>query len=194
LEFYKGSPDSDEKKIIFGKFEIVVKNLTETLNELIETLKVHIDNDKECETLAFEELFNTTMETFSGHIMESRAIVTHDFSKAEILDYPKSYLESIMLNLLSNAIKYRSPERQPKIHFWTEWANGKVMLAISDNGLGIDLNKYGRKLFKFNSTFHSHPDAKGVGLYMTKVQIESMGGHIEVESKVDMGTTFRVTF
>jgi len=43
-------------------------------------------------------------------------------------------------------------------------------------------------------TFHKHKNANGIGLYITKNQIESMNGIITVESKVDEGTTFKITF
>jgi len=69
-----------------------------------------------------------------------------------------------------------------------------LMLVIQDNGLGINLNKHGEKLFGMYKTFHQHPNARGIGLFMTKSQIESMGGTIEVESQVNVGTTFKINF
>jgi signal transduction histidine kinase len=101
-------------------------------------------------------------------------------------------MESIMLNLLSNSIRYSSPDRIAKIHFSTEINNNEVMFIAKDNGLGIDLQKHGHKLFGLNNTFHRHPDSKGVGLFMTKTQIEAIGGSITVESEVDKGTTFKI--
>jgi nitrogen fixation/metabolism regulation signal transduction histidine kinase len=67
-----------------------------------------------------------------------------------------------------------------------------VILMAKDNGLGIDLKKYGDRLFRLNNTFHRHPDSKGVGLYMIKTQIEAIGGSISVESEEDKGTTFKI--
>jgi sensor histidine kinase regulating citrate/malate metabolism len=63
---------------------------------------------------------------------------------------------------------------------------------VRDNGLGIDLKKHGHRLFGLNNTFHRHPDSKGVGLYMTKTQIEAIGGSITVVSEEDKGTTFKI--
>ena len=70
----------------------------------------------------------------------------------------------------------------------------KTQLLFSDNGLGIDLNKHENKLFGLNKVFHRHKDSKGVGLYIVKNQIESLGGSISCISKVDKGTTFVITF
>jgi signal transduction histidine kinase len=67
-------------------------------------------------------------------------------------------------------------------------------LEISDNGRGIDLNQYGDKMFGMYKTFHSNPDAKGIGLFITKNQVETMGGSISVTSTVNIGTTFKIKF
>jgi hypothetical protein len=67
-----------------------------------------------------------------------------------------------------------------------------IELSIIDNGLGIDLKKHKAKLFGMYKTFHHNKDARGIGLFITKNQIESLGGKIEVESEIDKGTTFKI--
>jgi len=94
--------------------------------------------------------------------------------------------------LLSNAIRYSAPHRTPRIHFYTEMKNNEILLIAKDNGLGIDLKKHGHKIFGLNNTFHRHPDSKRVGLFMTKTQIEAVGGAITLDSKVNKGTTFKI--
>ncbi|RZL06168.1 MAG: ATP-binding protein, partial [Hymenobacter sp.] len=102
--------------------------------------------------------------------------------------------DSILLNLLSNAIKYRSPTRPAFIRLLARQELGAVVLAVQDNGLGIDLVKNQAKLFGMYKTFHDNEDARGVGLFITKNQVEAMAGTISVESNVDVGTTFTVHF
>tara|TARA_B110000090_G_C13285031_1_gene409632 strand:+ start:88 stop:324 length:237 start_codon:yes stop_codon:yes gene_type:complete len=68
-----------------------------------------------------------------------------------------------------------------------------IKLMARDNGLGIDLKNNGHRLFGLGNTFHRHSDSKGVGLFMTKTQIEAVGGSITVESEVDRGSTFIIT-
>lgn len=68
-------------------------------------------------------------------------------------------MESIMQNLMSNSIRYRSPERIPSIHFWTEINTTEILLMARNNGLGIDLKKHGNRLFGLSNTFHRHPDS-----------------------------------
>jgi signal transduction histidine kinase len=192
LSFYKESKDEEDRRVLLQKFETVIQHLTTSLNELMETLRIQEDTEKTRELIMFEDIFIKIKETLAGSILETGSRVTADFSKAKKIEYPRSYLESIMLNLLSNAIKYRSPERIPEIHFQTKYHNGQAILTVSDNGLGIDLQIYGDQLFNLNKTFHEHPEARCVGLFITRTQVEAMGGSISAESKVDEGTTFIV--
>jgi len=60
--------------------------------------------------------------------------------------------------------------------------------------LGIDMNKFGDKLFGLHKTFHGHKDARGVGLFLVKTQVEALGGSIAAESEIDKGTTFIIRF
>jgi signal transduction histidine kinase len=69
-----------------------------------------------------------------------------------------------------------------------------VILEVSDNGLGINLDRYGHQVFKLRKTFHRHPDSRGIGLFMIKNQIEAMGGKIKVNSVEGEGSTFVITF
>ena len=191
-DFYKESTDLNDKAMLFSKVEIVIDRLNETLNELIDSLKIQGNKDIIFDTVTFDTLFAKILAIFDIQILDSKAVVTANFCEAPTIEYPKLYLESILLNLLSNAIRYRAPNRIAQIHFRTEIKNNEIILIATDNGLGIDLKKYGHKLFGLNNTFHRHPDSKGVGLFMTKTQIEAVGGSINVESEVDKGSTFKI--
>jgi PAS domain S-box-containing protein len=194
LNLYKISEDEIDKNILFEKFETVIIHLSSTLNTLVDSLKISENNNKEQENLSFKEIFEKTKEIITGQIIETGAKIESDFSKAPDILYNRTYLDSIMLNLLTNALKYRSLDRVAEISIKTERENDHVRLSVSDNGLGIDLEKHGHKLFGLNKTFHRHSDAKGVGLYITKTQIDSMGGTISATSKVNQGTVFTVNF
>jgi signal transduction histidine kinase len=189
----ENSPVS-EFQLIFSKIEKVSKNLVETLNELLEMLHVKNNKDLKKIKMAFQQILEKEIENLEGEIMKTSAEIHSDFSASPSVEYPRAYLESIFHNLLSNALKYRSPDRAPHIQFKSEQKNGKIFLVVSDNGLGIDLDRFGDKLFGLRKTFHEHPDARGVGLFMTKAQIEAFGGKILVQSKVGVGTTFTVRF
>lgn len=194
LFLYKELKSDEEKEKIFHSFETVTQRLSVTLNDLLENIKIKEDINKKGELLSFEKKLKNVKEMFEAEILESKAIITSDFSKAPNVTFPRTYLESIFLNLLSNALKYSSKERTPEIHFETNIVNEQIVFTVKDNGLGINLKKFGNKVFGLNQTFHRGIDSKGIGLFMTKSQVEAMGGTISVESEVNKGTTFIITF
>lgn len=193
-KFYKEAEDEEERSELFDKFEIVIGHLSSTLNTLVEVIQTREQSTKVTQELSFEKILTKTQEIISSQITLSGAIIKSDFSKAPAVHYNDIYLNSIFLNLISNAIKYRSEDRTPEIYLESKIENGKTIFMVTDNGLGINMEKHGHKLFGLNKVFHHHPEAKGVGLYMTKIQIEAMGGSIAASSKVGEGSTFTVIF
>lgn len=104
------------------------------------------------------------------------------------------YLDSIVLNFITNAIKYRCYDKKSYLRITAETTPHYNILRFADNGVGIDLERFGDKLFGMYKKFHKREDSRGIGLFITKNQIESMGGKIEVESEVNKGTTFSIYF
>jgi len=194
IQFYKSEKTDEGRQIMFEKFEITVQRLGETLNNLMDVLIIKQGNKPLISTVYFDNVFFKVKSGLEMSINDVNAQIETDFSAAPSIEYSAIYLESIIFNLLSNAIKYSSPNRMPIIKVTTSIVENKVMLTVSDNGLGLDLNKQGNKLFGLNKVFHSHPEAKGVGLFITKAQVESMGGQIFAECEVDKGCTFCIIF
>ncbi len=106
----------------------------------------------------------------------------------------EAYLDSIILNLLTNAIKYRDANKQSEVVLSTYVQDDFIVLSVKDNGLGLDMNKYGDKMFSLYQTFHNNKKARGLGLFITKSQVESIGGKIEFKSQVNIGSQFLVYF
>ena len=190
LGLYRSTKNEDKKVEIFDKFEIVIDHLTETLNALIETISIKHSANEITKELCFEQTLLKTKEILAAELIESSAKISCDFSKAKNVKYNPIYLESIFLNLVSNSLKYRSEDKVPEISITSNTVNGRITLEFEDNGLGIDMKSNGHKLFGLNKVFHKHPDAKGIGLFLTKAQIIAMGGSISAKSKVGVGTTF----
>lgn len=103
-----------------------------------------------------------------------------------------AYIDSILHNLLSNAMKYCRPDTPCQVTVQAYEEGDFVVIAVADNGVGIDLMKDGDKLFRMSSRLHTDKEGKGLGLFLTKHQIETMGGSIEVESTPGKGSVFRV--
>ncbi len=182
-----------EKAVLFEMFEKVAQHLQGTLNDLIDSLRIKEDIGKERHPVNFEAILAKTKEILASQILESNVLITDNFDIKSI-EYPSAYLESIFLNLLSNAIKYRSAQRPLRVNMGTSIHHGSVSLTVEDNGEGIDMTRNGDKLFGFYKTFHARSDSKGLGLFITKTQIDAMGGTISVESEVNQGAKFTIVF
>lgn len=195
LNLLKDETDDDMRNMFLEKINIAFENLSTTVMDLTNVVRIRQDTEIPKEELFFQDIVSKHIINLEMQIKETASTITYDFNACDKINYPKIYLESIILNLLTNAIKYRSSKRAPQIIF-KSYINddGMITLTCEDNGMGINLEKYGAKLFGLNKTFHEHPDAKGTGLFITKNQVETMGGTIFAESEVDKGTKFIIYF
>lgn len=117
--------------------------------------------------------------------------ITSDESVAIVSN--KIYLETTLVNLIGNAIKYRKHNQKVIINVDITKKQGGVEIRITDNGLGIDMVKDNSKLFKMFHRLHDHVEGSGIGLYLSSKMIQNLGGKIEVESELGVGTTFVIS-
>jgi len=185
------------------KLELIdnIKNVSDSLNTTIEHLNevvtIQTNADQHKENIDFASTLDQVCTSISQIISSNNATILPDFSDAKSVDYIPAYMDSILLNLLTNAIKYKHADRDPIITIKTSLDfrdNDRVILEIKDNGAGIDMEKFGDKVFGMYKTFHYNKDAVGIGLFITKNQIESLNGEIAVHSVLDEGTTFTIKF
>jgi signal transduction histidine kinase len=193
-EFILEAEDAEEQKILVSKLEPVIESLKSTFNELVESIQIRQDRNVKSDHLNFAACLQETLDGLVVEIKKAEARISSDFEEAPAITYPHKYLASIFYNLISNAIKYQSPHRTLSLSLASKVREGNIVLTVSDNGLGIDLHKHKDNIFKIGKVFHRHPNAKGLGLFMTKTQVEAMGGRIWVESLPDEGSTFSVEF
>lgn len=194
VEFIQETEDVDEHRLLISKLEPVIESLKNTFNELVESIQIRQDNDIKSDTLILSTCLQEALDGLRMEIKKANAKIDIDFKEAPAVIYPHKYLASIFYNLISNAIKYQSPERPLSLTLASRMEEGNVVLTVQDNGLGIDLVKHKDNIFKIGKIFHRHPDAKGLGLFMTKAQVEAMGGKIWVESLPDQGSIFSIEF
>ncbi|WP_299438684.1 PAS domain-containing sensor histidine kinase [uncultured Aquimarina sp.] len=194
LELAEEEKDPVEKTEIMGHVKRVSGELSNTMVHLNEIVMVQTNVNQELKQVNLHKYIERTIFVLKGDIHQKSAEIINKVSKNIFVEYNPVYLESILLNLISNSLKYKHPERNPEIKIDAFCENDQLILQISDNGIGIDIKKHGEHLFGMYKTFHKNKDAVGIGLFLTKSQIETMGGTIEVESKVNIGTSFKILF
>ncbi len=169
------------------------ESLKDSLATLIKVSEIKLNKEIKFDDCDFGQIIEDVCNQLQGTIFEKNALISKNLTVARI-SYPKLYLENIVYNLISNALKYSKSDRNPEISIITAKYNNRTVLKVKDNGIGIDLIKYGNRVFKLNEIFHEGYDSKGIGLFITKTQIESFGGSISVKSIPEEGSEFTVTF
>lgn len=185
--------DQELKEILSG-FNKSTHQLNDTINDLVKVIIIKDNPSIKKEAVLIKEIFENVFSQLNFQIELYKPIIKLNFEKVSIINTNKAYIESILLNLLTNSIKYKSENRKLKITITTEEIDDTVVLIFKDNGIGIDLARNKDKVFGLYQRFHNYPDSKGLGLYLVKSQVETMGGTIDIESEVNKGTTFTLTF
>ncbi len=187
--------DNEEEKLtLFKMLKTSTNKLEETIQNLNEIISVQNNLNQAKSILNLKQEIERTFLVVNDVMLESGVTIKNNVADNINLEVIPAYLDSILLNLVTNAIKYRSPERQPIIEISTQTEGDYLVLLVKDNGLGLDLNKFKDKLFGMYKTFHNNPNSRGIGLFITKNQIEAMNGKIDVESQVNVGSTFKIYF
>lgn len=183
----------DEKQKMFEHIHTAATNMDGLIKDLNVILSIRSSINVTKEKVLIKSLIKSIKHTLELQIMESNAQITMEFEdNATELFTVKSYLESILYNLINNAIKFHSSERLPKIIISSKRENGDLVISVSDNGKGIDLKRHGKQIFGLYKRFHLEVEGQGLGLVITKSQVEALGGKITVESEVNVGTKFMV--
>jgi PAS domain S-box-containing protein len=194
LNFLEKEDSPTERDDLMQHLKRVSRSLNETLFNLNEVVSIRNNLNLIIEPLNLFEYILQALRVLEEQILMKKVIIINEVDKDIMINYNPAYLESILLNFISNAIKYCSPDRQSKIELSVSNENGEMVLNIRDNGIGIDMKKNGDKLFGMYKTFSNNPDARGIGLFITKNQIDAMGGRVEVESILGAGSTFKIYF
>ncbi|MEP2278248.1 PAS domain S-box protein, partial [Maribacter sp.] len=177
-KFLNEEEDEDEIKNLNKMITSAAESLSETITHLNDVVQVKTGALEKLQSISILTTVNHIAKSINGLLEEQNASLEINISKTHFVSAVPAYLESIFLNILTNALKYSSPKRTPVIKIKSKIKKDKILISFTDNGQGIDLNKHGDKIFGMYKTFHKHKDAKGIGLFITKNQIESMNGSI----------------
>lgn len=188
-KFLNKEEDEEERKNINRMITNATESLSETIAHLNDVVQVKTGALEKLQSISILNTVNQITRSINGLLEEQNTKLKIDVPKSHFVHAVPAYLESIFLNVLTNALKYSSTQRTPVIEIKSKIIGEDILISFKDNGQGIDLNRHGNTIFGMYKTFHKHKDAKGIGLFITKNQVESMSGTISIESKVDEGTT-----
>jgi signal transduction histidine kinase len=160
--------------------------------DINKTLQIKNELKEKKEIIFFSKLVSDIVDSIGNLIDKDNVQINPDFSVVDEIFSIKAYFHSIFFNLITNSIKYAKPGETAQIEIKSKTENGKIILIFKDNGIGIDLNRNGGKVFGLYERFHAHVEGKGIGLFMVKTQVEAIGGKISIESEPNKGTEFTI--
>ena len=184
--------DTVKKEVVFQEVALCVKRLEKTLNGLIEMIDFQKNNNRVTQEINIAHSFEEVLELVSRDLKEAGGTIEVNIPKEIQINFIQAYITSIFYNLLSNAIKYRSYQRKLNILVFVKQKEDFTVISITDNGIGIDLNRYGHFLFQPFKRLTLEREGTGIGLSIINNVVRKNGGKVEVESKLDQGTTFHV--
>ena len=191
LNFIHKTKDISKKLELFDRFEEAVHRLDNTISGLGEIIEMQEADNSTAKTIYFQDILEQVLAEYSYKVIATDAKIDASFELCPSIVYLESYLTSIMTNMVTNALKYHREGQPPVLVIRSKKEEGMVVLTFSDKGIGMDLERYGKNLFKPFKRFTSQAEGKGIGLHIIKSMMEKNGGRIELESKPGVGTTFR---
>jgi PAS domain S-box-containing protein len=182
---------SEDREQSLGYLFDSARRLDDVIKDLNMILQMRQNINEQTEDVSLAEIVKDVELSITDLVKRNRVSITTDFNEVKSITTLKSYLYSIFYNLITNSIKYKQDGIDPVINISSLKTDDHVLIKFSDNGLGIDLQTHGSKLFGLYKRFHpEHAEGKGVGLFMTKTQVEALGGKVSVKSEVNIGTEF----
>ncbi|GAB3226223.1 hypothetical protein GCM10027346_08330 [Hymenobacter seoulensis] len=185
--------DPDAERLM-TMFEEALHQIQGTIQGLAQVVQAERQNQEfPIEAVDLQKLTESIIQSIGTQATERKAEFKLDFQVVPALLFARLNLQSILYNLISNALKYCHPDRPPVVSVTTRLtAAGSPLLLVQDNGLGLDLSRFGPDLFQMFRRFHDHVPGSGLGLYLVNRIVQQAGGHIEVSSTLGSGTTFRI--
>lgn len=185
--------DAGESREITAALSNSINILDSTIIDLNQILEVNRNAANESEVISLKMLADDLMLNIDDLIKAENVKINTDFSAADCIVAVKKYMYGIFYNLVTNGIKNRRPGIAPAILIATRRNGDALEIVFKDNGKGIE-EKYIKELFGLYKKFDKSIEGKGIGLFITKMQVENLGGKIAVESEPGRGTMVKLEF
>jgi signal transduction histidine kinase len=183
-----------EEKINFCISE--VNRLNHMVDQLL--LLARFENQKQNiknETIYLNAIILDNLTRFSEKIESKKIKIITSFSDDYYIQSDNYLVSIIISNLLSNAIKYSDSTGEIRIKLSQN--EHHITFSISDNGIGIapdDMNKIFNSFYRSDVTNHAQIKGTGLGLSIVKRLCDLLKFEISVDSKLNVGTTFSLSF
>ena len=171
------------------------ERLSEMIDDLLELEKIESGGlvIKKEKIYPHKEI-NKILGTIEALLVEKKLVVENLIEEDLVIKTDKESFRTIFSNLLNNAIKYSPNQSMVTFNSFKDKKN--LFISIKDNGYGIEKNSLKRVFERFyrTSKARAHTRGTGLGLALVKQLSSRIGSRIKVESKINVGTEFFVSF
>jgi two-component system sensor histidine kinase/response regulator len=177
------------------KMLLMMKESVRNLDDFIQSIHDYYNLNRgelEIQEIDFKEIVNEQTRIFNFTYLMSDVRFETTIEQKETFRGDEISIKLILNNLLSNAFKYQKKENKDKlVELKILVENGKAIIEVKDNGVGIDQNYIG-DIFNMFFRASSQEVGSGFGLYNVKAAVTKLNGKITVDSEINKGTCFQV--
>jgi signal transduction histidine kinase len=188
------SKDESFNRDIVRMIKTSTVNLDDVIHDLVAIVQVKSRLEVACKRMKIALIIDRVLQELQPEIQTNLIEINNDVNKELEFEVNEALAHSVFANIVKNSVRYRDEKRRSVISFSAREEQGKVELQIADNGIGFDSEYYKEKLFKPFLRLDTSRSGKGLGLYLAKIQLESMGGDVSIASKLHEGTTVNLRF
>jgi len=185
-------PDANYKEL----YSMMSEKLTTLESNISDLNAVSILKNKTIQLaeINFRTIHNDTIKKYAQLIEQNKISISLDLKTNYIFTHDNFSIYTIYNNIVSNAIKFHDTTRPSFLKIIIEKNNDQITLSFIDNGIGIESDKFD-KIFKmfYRGNTRSKNDI-GIGLYISKLAAQKLGGELEAESSFGIGSKFTVSF
>ncbi len=184
--------DLADLKMISDGLLVNAEKLDKVVRELNTALSIKSSFTANVRSVALADVLEEVKRKHEEGVKAVSPDVIADFESGFMINTVASLFTDLISNIFSNCLLYRSPDRKCRIVISARKTPAEVTISITDNGIGINMELFGDKLFGLNKRFHNIGHGTGLGLFMSKAMVEVLNGSIGLESEVGVGTTVTI--
>ncbi len=197
LNKYFERNDTQKIRSIIKRLENTGNQFKKVIDGFLKVSKFEKQLGDKRSVIHLDDYFEEIEKEFESLVIDKGLELNFEKKGIKNFAFIKEHLNSIIRNLITNAVKYSRPDSKPFVTLSFSRINiNDCLIKVSDNGIGIDLKKNARKLFKMFSRIENGPveEGNGLGLFLVKKLIDKNNGKIMVNSELGIGTSFEIEF
>lgn len=181
---------SDKGLDYLGRANAAAERMQKLIEDLLKFSRVSTQG-RPFEAVELSEVTSRVVNDLERQIEDAGAVV--DVGPLPVIEADPLQMQQLMQNLISNAIKFHRPDVAPEVTVRAEVGEGRVRLAVSDNGIGFE-PRYAARIFRIFERLHGRTEypGTGIGLALCRKIADRHGGTIEADSELGHGATFTV--